>query len=94
MSNPVEKGKAFEEEVVEYLNDKRFKAIRTNVTNEYDPSTYKHGFDGGVDIIASYAPEEFNIGYTFYIQCKCHKRCVFMRVKKVSADDVKLYDST
>lgn len=74
MSNPVEKGKAYEEQVVRFLKENSFKASRTNVTNEHDPSTYKHGFDGGVDIIASCASEKFNLGYTFYIQCKCHKK--------------------
>lgn len=72
--NPVQKGKEFEERVLALLTESGLSAVRTNRTNEYDPANYKHGFDGGVDIIATYKSEpKYNKGYTFYIQCKCHK---------------------
>lgn len=74
MSNPVEKGKAYEEQVVEYLNTHGLDAHRTNVTNPDDPVEYKHGFDGGVDIIAKYSSDtNVKRDLTFYIQCKDHK---------------------
>lgn len=70
----VEKGLQFEKAVVDMLNKCGFRAWRTNQSNEADPERYKAGFDGGVDIIAT-----FNIAkpicrnVCFYIQCKCHK---------------------
>lgn len=71
----VNKGYEFEVYVEKFLNNSGLKASRTNKTNEHDPENYKRGFDGGIDIIASYySGSKFNKGYTFYIQCKCHKK--------------------
>lgn len=70
----VEKGLQFENAVVDMLNNCGFKAWRTNQSNEADPEKYKAGFDGGVDIIATFdviKPICRNV--CFYIQCKCHK---------------------
>ena len=50
----VEKGLQFEKAVVDMLNKCGFKAWRTNQSNEADPERYKAGFDGGVDIIATF----------------------------------------
>lgn len=71
----VNKGFEFEVYVEKFLNDCGLRAGRTNKANDHDPENYKRGFDGGVDIIASYATEpKYNKGYTFYIQCKCYKK--------------------
>lgn len=71
----VEKGIRFEKRIIEKLTEAGFKAHRTNVTNEHDPENYKHGFDGGVDIIATYElTGTVNKSYTFYIQCKNHAK--------------------
>ena len=72
--NPVEKGLQFEVAIVNMLTKCGFKAWRTNQSNEADPERYKAGFDGGVDIIATFdviKPICRNV--CFYIQCKCHK---------------------
>lgn len=75
MGNAVNKGFEFEVYVEKFLNDCGLRAGRTNKANDHDPENYKRGFDGGVDIIASYATEpKYNKGYTFYIQCKCYKK--------------------
>ena len=69
----VEKGLQFEKAVVDMLNKCGFKAWRTNQSNEADLERYKAGFDGGVDIIATFdvvKPIWRNV--CFYIQCKCH----------------------
>ena len=50
----VEKGLQFEKAVVDMLNKCGFKAWRTNQSNEADLERYKAGFDGGVDIIATF----------------------------------------
>ena len=71
----VNKGFEFEVYVEKILNDCGLRAGRTNKANDHDPENYKRGFDGGVDIIASYTTEpKYNKGYTFYIQCKCYKK--------------------
>ena len=70
----VEKGLQFEKAVVDMLNKCGFKAWRTNQSNEADLERYKAGFDGGVDIIATFdviKPICRNV--CFYVQCKCHK---------------------
>lgn len=72
--NPVNKGIQFEESVVRTLIECGLEAWRTNQTNPYDPSKYKHGFDGGIDIIARYSVcNKLNKDFVFFIQCKCHK---------------------
>lgn len=72
--NSVRKGIQFEEEVVKRLIECGLDAWRTNLTNPDDPMKYKHGFDGGVDIIARYsASNRVNKDFVFFIQCKCHK---------------------
>lgn len=73
-NNAVAKGLAYEEQVTSFLNKYGLDAHRTNVTNPDDPEEYKHGFDGGVDIIARYKSEnKVKRDITFYIQCKDHK---------------------
>ena len=52
--NPVEKGLQFEVAIANMLTKCGFKAWRTNQSNEADPERYKAGFDGGVDIIATF----------------------------------------
>ena len=70
----VEKGLQFEKAVVDMLNKCGFKAWRTNQSNEADPERYKAGFDGGVDIIATFdVVKPICRNVCFYIQCKCHK---------------------
>lgn len=70
----VEKGLQFEKAVVDMLNNCGFKAWRTNQSNEADPEKYKAGFDGGVDIIATFdVVKPICRNVCFYIQCKCHK---------------------
>ena len=72
--NPVTKGIAFENAVVSLLNNCGLKAYRTNKTNPSDPEQYKHGFDGGVDIIADFEHHGKTYKqFIFYIQCKCHE---------------------
>ncbi len=67
----VNKGLDYEEKVVMSLTNWGLDAHRTNVTNPDDPEEYKHGFDGGVDIIARYkANTKVEKDLTFYIQCK------------------------
>ena len=71
----VNKGFEYEENVVRSLQGWGFTAYRTNKTNPDDPREYKHGFDGGVDIIARYkADTRVKKELTFYIQCKCQKK--------------------
>ena len=56
------------------LNKCGFKAWRTNQSNEADLERYKAGFDGGVDIIATFdVVKPICRNVCFYIQCKCHK---------------------
>ena len=70
----VEKGLQFEKAVVDMLNKCGFKAWRTNQSNEADLERYKAGFDGGVDIIATFdVVKPICRNVCFYIQCKCHK---------------------
>lgn len=70
----VEKGFQFEKAVVDMLNKCGFKAWRTNQSNEADLERYKAGFDGGVDIIATFdVVKPICRNVCFYIQCKCHK---------------------
>ena len=54
INNAVTKGIQFEKTMESFLNESGLKATRTNVSNEYDPAEYKAGFDGGVDIIATF----------------------------------------
>lgn len=73
-NNAVAKGLAYEDKVVKSLTEWGLDAHRTNITNPDDPEEYKHGFDGGVDIIARYsANTKVKKDLTFYIQCKDHK---------------------
>ena len=73
--DPVSKGVAFEYAVIELLNKYGFNAVRTNKTNKYDPIEYRHGFDGGVDVIATFTYHGvIDKEYTFFIQCKCQER--------------------
>lgn len=70
----VEKGLQFEKAVVDMLNKCGFKAWRTNQSNEADLERYKAGFDGGVEIIATFdVVKPICRNVCFYIQCKCHK---------------------
>ena len=86
----VEKGLQFEKAVVDMLNKCGFKAWRTNQSNEADPERYKAGFDGGVDIIATFdviKPICRNV--CFYIQCN-HQAylaldCLCFFLKKLQA---------
>lgn len=74
--DPVAKGIAFEKLITDILNKSGFNAYRTNITNPYDPGEYKHGFDGGVDIIATWESDKTaktHREFEFFIQCKCHK---------------------
>lgn len=54
MRSAVDIGVGFEELVVKMLKTYGLEAYRTNKTNIHDPEGYKHGFDGGVDIIATF----------------------------------------
>lgn len=70
--NPVQKGIKYENLVIEILQECGIEAWRTNVTNEADLEHYKHGFDGGVDVIARYSVKgKVYKDFVFYIQCKC-----------------------
>ena len=72
--DPVTKGIAFEKAVESLLNNCGLKAYRTNQTNPNDLKDYKHGFDGGVDIIADFEHHGKTYKqFIFYIQCKCHE---------------------
>lgn len=73
-NNAVTKGYEFELAVEKFLNNNGLKAWRTNKTNPFDPDNYKHGFDGGVDIIATFETSQpYERHFDFYIQCKNHK---------------------
>lgn len=72
MSDAVTKGIEFEQRIEKILKQCGLSACRTNKTNDYDPENYKHGFDGGVDIIAEFKHELRQ--FTFYIQCKNHMK--------------------
>lgn len=73
-NSAVNKGLDYEDRVVRALTNWGLDAHRTNVTNPDDPEEYKHGFDGGVDIIARYSADtNVKRDLTFYIQCKDHK---------------------
>lgn len=75
MRNAVDIGIKYEKKVLEALQTYGLKAYRTNQTNIHDPKGYKHGFDGGVDIIAEFHTSiKGGRDFTFYIQCKCHNR--------------------
>lgn len=74
MSDSVSIGIRFEESVVNMLNTCGLEAYRTNKTNIHDPEGYKRGFDGGVDIIATYQTSiKKDRDFVFFIQCKCQK---------------------
>lgn len=74
MRNAVDIGITFEKKVLEKLHSYGLEAYRTNQTNIHDPKGYKHGFDGGVDIIADFHTSiKGGRDFVFYIQCKCHK---------------------
>lgn len=74
MSNAVSIGVKFEKLVVKMLQTYGLKACRTNETNIHDPEGYKHGFDGGVDIIATFQTSiKKDRDFVFFIQCKCQK---------------------
>lgn len=67
----VAKGLDYEDKVVRALTSWGLDAHRTNITNPDDPEEYKHGFDGGVDIIARYSADtKVKKDLAFYIQCK------------------------
>ena len=71
----VTKGLEYEDRVVRALQSWGLDAHRTNTTNPDDPEESKHGFDGGVDIIARYSVDsKVKKDLTFYIQCKDHKK--------------------
>lgn len=74
MRSAVDIGFKFEEDVVKMLQTFGLEACRTNKTNIHDPEGYKHGFDGGVDIIATFHTSvKRDRDFTFFIQCKCQK---------------------
>lgn len=74
MRSAVSIGIDFEEKVLKILQSCGLEAYRTNQTNIHDPEGYKHGFDGGVDIIATFQTSvKNNRDFVFFIQCKCHK---------------------
>lgn len=73
-NNPVTKGITFEKAVEKMLKMCGLTTTRTNVSNEYDPAGVKAGYDGGVDIIATYDMNgKLGKARAFYIQCKNHK---------------------
>ncbi|MCM1400374.1 MAG: restriction endonuclease [Clostridium sp.] len=74
MRSAVDIGFKFEEDVVKMLQTFGLKACRTNKTNIHDPEGYKHGFDGGVDIIATFHTSvKRDRDFVFFIQCKNQK---------------------
>lgn len=74
-NNAVRKGFEFEERIESILKQCGLKAYRTNKTNPHDPANYKHGFDGGVDIIATFKfGQPYERHFDFYIQCKNHEK--------------------
>ena len=82
----VTKGLEYEDRVVRALQSWGLDAHRTNTSNPDDPEEYKHGFDGGVDIIARYSVDgKVKKDLTFYIQCKDHKK--ELTKSAVSEDD-------
>ena len=75
MRSAVDIGVGFEELVVKMLKTYGLEAYRTNKTNIHDPEGYKHGFDGGVDIIATFQTSlKKDRDFVFFIQCKCQKQ--------------------
>ena len=74
MRSAVDIGVGFEELMVRILQAHGLEACRTNKTNIHDPEGYKHGFDGGVDIIATFQTSiKKDRDFTFFIQCKNQK---------------------
>ena len=75
MVSAAAKGKSYEELIVDILNQSGLEAWRTNKANSADPVQYKAGFDGGVDICATFSHNGKNAykEFLFYIQCKNHK---------------------
>lgn len=70
--SPVEIGMAYENRVVDILQECGLEAYRTNKANPSDPEQYKAGFDGGVDVIGRYSVKgKVYKDFVFYIQCKC-----------------------
>lgn len=55
MVSAAAKGKSYEELIVDILNQSGLEAWRTNKANIADPVQYKAGFDGGVDICATFS---------------------------------------
>jgi hypothetical protein len=72
MKDAVRIGLEFEQRIEKILKQCGLEAYRTNKTNPHDPENYKHGFDGGVDIIATFKHELRT--YMLYIQCKYHAK--------------------
>ena len=67
----IQKGYKFECYIEQLLQEYGLDATRTNVMNPYDPVGARKGYDGGVDIIASYqVPNRTGMPLTFHIQCK------------------------
>lgn len=75
MVSAAAKGKSYEELIVDILNQSGLEAWRTNKANIADPVQYKAGFDGGVDICATFSHNGKSAykEFLFYIQCKNHK---------------------
>lgn len=75
MVSAAAKGKSYEELIVDILNQSGLEAWRTNKANIADPVQYKAGFDGGVDICATFSHNGKSSykEFLFYIQCKNHK---------------------
>lgn len=74
MNNAVDIGLKFEENVLKELQAYGLNACRTNKANIHDPEGFKQGFDGGVDIIATYQTSiKKDRDFVFFIQCKCQK---------------------
>ena len=74
-NSAVDIGLRFEEMVLKQLHTCGLEAWRTNQTNPFDSDKYKHGFDGGVDIIARFHDStKGEKDFTFFIQCKNQKK--------------------
>ena len=74
MRSAVDIGITFEKKVLEMLRAYGLEAYRTNKTNIHDPDGYKRGFDGGVDIIATFQTSiKVDRDFVFFIQCKCQE---------------------
>lgn len=70
-SESVKKGLKYENKILNFIKKSGLEAYRTNTKNPYDMEGFTAGFDGGIDIIATYThPLNTSLNFAFFIQCK------------------------